>query len=1356
MPRNDLNQGTADALIQGWFPVGPAANPRFVVVVDIGQGNCNVVFNDAGLPFLYYDMGGGMGWSQFTYPIPRPVFCLDVNVSRFIVSHWDEDHYRTMSELIGAGQLGGLECLGPTQEFDAANYWSNAIKNSLSGNGMKTFIHGPAGANGTLNCWPDEDYNQAPVMMRVDHAPFRVIKVSGKDHNNHGLALRLENANVPNEFILLTGDSTFEQLLAPNQNTIRHGCDQQCVGLVAGHHGAKVGHAPYVPRPAPGNGHLLAYSFGWGNNYGHPELNLGVASYEGRGWDDDHRMDTGGAEITARYAGPRGNVGLRWPADPAGPGRAAGGAAAQVNAAAIALLATAAAEADVWQNLLANKEDVAIGAAYQAARETNQAAVAAAMLAPAVTNPPWTLAQVAAAGGAVVHASLTAALGHVVATSTIVSNPHVQALAKAIVDCVAFAGARMGQLMTAWGEKHARSMAAANAGAVNLPSQARLIAREAYGCAVHPTTIGMIEDEIPAALLTVIHNTANAVSNVNVPAVGALRTAVVAAVSAAAAAVLGQPGVRNPPLPMVPSAAPPHAATLSTAAVVALRDDVTAAIGAAAALIPAAAVNPQAVPPPTLTDNENAKLVMRVGAIAAIAGTPSAHLDQVAGAAAGAARVAFAAAGGAPQTGCHRHPRTCANGPCALSIHYFQAMFPGSIETFAGTGANADTGDGAAATAATFGSPAHVAYDRDWNVYISDPAHHRIRKVDPSGDISAFAGTGNGAYAGDAAGAPLNASFENPAALAVDAQRRILYVADRAAHQVRQIDLATGVIALVAGTGLQAFGGDRGPATGAQLDTPSGLAFHANSGTLYIADTGNNRIRKVNLRTGVITTAVGTGAGNGGDGGQAVAATLQGPTGIFVDEAGTLYIADTGNHRVRWVNGGVISALAGTGVQNFWGDGGLATAAQLDSPTAVAVDWNNIIYIADAGNHRIRAIDLIGNITTVVGTGLAADTGDGGAANAATVRRPVALACNANNDLFIVDDLANRVRLVSGGNIDAFAGDGTNGFGGDPFDAPNAQLSAPLGIAVASLESVIIADSGNRRIREVDGAMDIDTVAGDGQNQTAGDANAPAIAADLQTPGGMAVDPGAGALYFADSGNHRIRRVDLKTGTISLLAGDGTQAFGGDGGAALAARFDNPTDVAFDPVDKALFVCDRGNARIRKITLADGQIDTICGNGNAAFSGDTAAAVGAELHDPTAICVDKDGNIFIATVGDHRVRKITFTTGNIDTICGDGNAGHTGDGAAANLARLHTPMGLAVDNAGQLYISVAGSHKVRKIDTVGFISTLVGTGANAFGGDGGAPAAAQIDTPRGIAVDDAGRNLFIADVGNRRVRRARL
>ena len=334
--------------------------------------------------------------------------------------------------------------------------------------------------------------------------------------------------------------------------------------------------------------------------------------------------------------------------------------------------------------------------------------------------------------------------------------------------------------------------------------------------------------------------------------------------------------------------------------------------------------------------------------------------------------------------------------------------------------------------------------------------------------IAAFAGAGSPGYAGDGGAAPA-AAMRNPGGVAVGVDGS-LFVADTENHVVRKIDGLTGIVTTVAGTGAPGWAGDGLLATAARLQSPRDVAV-ASNGDLFIADTGNQAIRKVSGATGIITTVAGNGAaGSSGDGGAAAEARLNAPCGIVAAENGDLYVADAGNNRVRRIASatGVITTVAGTGAAGYAGDGGRATSARLRAPEGVELAPNGDLYIADTSNQAVRRVAAAtGVITTIAGTGAPGYSGDGAAAVAARLNAPVALAASAAGAIYVVERGSSVVRRFTvGGTIATVAGCGAAGNAGDGGSATEARLSGPVGIALDASGAVYVADSANHRVRK--------------------------------------------------------------------------------------------------------------------------------------------------------------------------------------------------------------------------------------------------------------------------------------------------
>ena len=564
-------------------------------------------------------------------------------------------------------------------------------------------------------------------------------------------------------------------------------------------------------------------------------------------------------------------------------------------------------------------------------------------------------------------------------------------------------------------------------------------------------------------------------------------------------------------------------------------------------------------------------------------------------------------------------------------------------------------------------------------------------------------------------------------------------VADQVHSEVCHVS-ASGAVSLAAGDGtpgyLPAPYGDATAATGAELYNPAGLAF--DGGELYIADRFNNRVRLVDT-SGVITTVAGDGASGGplSAPGPATSVALDRPSAVVVSSSGDVYVADSSANEVLELSpSGRLSVFAGTGVAGYSGDGGPATQAELSFPTALALSSNGDLYIADSGNNRIRMVSPSGVITTVAGTGVAGFSGDGGPATQAELSFPTAIALSSTGALLIADGGNRRVREVSPtGTITTVAGNGTLGLSGDGGPATQAGLSEPLGVA-AGPGGIYVADAWNDVVRRILPSGVIETVAG---------------AADgLQFPVAVALNA-AGDIFVADWSNRVIEVTP--SGAARTVAGTGVAGFSGDGGPAVKAELDRPSGLAVAP-NGDLYIADSGNNRVRMVS-PNGIITTIAGTGVAGFSGDGGPAVKAELNDPEGLAIGPGGGLYIADSHNQRIREV-LPGGAIRTVAGNGEVGYTGEGVPALSAALNYPAGVALDSSGNLYIADDGECDVDEVSAAtGDLTTIAGwTPANGvtptcgYVGPGGT---GMLNHPTSVAVDP-GVGIVIADSLNNRVR----
>jgi sugar lactone lactonase YvrE len=619
------------------------------------------------------------------------------------------------------------------------------------------------------------------------------------------------------------------------------------------------------------------------------------------------------------------------------------------------------------------------------------------------------------------------------------------------------------------------------------------------------------------------------------------------------------------------------------------------------------------------------------------------------------------------------------------------------------------------------------------HLYIGDFANPVVRDVDLStGQEGALAGNDSYGYSGDG-GQATSATIQGAGAIAYCGGQT--YIADTFNYVIRKIDVS-GNITTFAGTGQFGYNGDGGPATSARIGRVFGLACRT-SGGLYVSDSDNGAVRIIDAGGTIRTwwhgfsfptgiTELGSAdvvavADSGGDNsvwqltdqtfsllagipgtsgyngdGSATSAELNDPRGLAWFGGSPIYIADRGNNRIRQISGANIATVAGMGVAGFSGDNGPATSAELNGPSDVFTADGVLLWVADSGNFRVRKINFnaAGTITSIAGNGTPSLSGDGGPATLAQLGNPYAVAVDSAGNLFIADNQNAVIRKVDPtGTITTIAGNGVAGFSGDGGSATTAELKDPRGVAVASNGDVYISDTGNQRVRKVDHSTGvISTVVGNGVASFAGDGGL-ATLAELNFPRAVAVDT-TGNLYIADTANNRVRMVN-PSGTITTFAGTGTAGYSGDGGPATAANMNQPRGLAID-ASSNVYIGDTGSNRVRRVDHASGNITTVAGNGKAGLTGDGHAATSAELNFPFGLALDAAGYLYIADANNQRIRVVD-TRGNIDSVVGTcgGVAGFSGDGGPASAAHVNFPYGVAVDGFGDLFIADVDNNRVR-------------------------------------------------------------
>jgi len=643
-----------------------------------------------------------------------------------------------------------------------------------------------------------------------------------------------------------------------------------------------------------------------------------------------------------------------------------------------------------------------------------------------------------------------------------------------------------------------------------------------------------------------------------------------------------------------------------------------------------------------------------------------------------------------------------------------------TLSVFAGNMGGFGTVNGTG-SAARFESPLGIATDSAGNIYVADDASNTIRKITPAGVVTALAGTAG--VTGSANGVGAAASFYHSGAVATDGSGNV-YVADIFNHTIRKITSA-GIVTTLAGT-MGVPGSANGTGAAASFSYPNGISTDG-AGNIYVADTGNSTIRKI-TPAGVVTTLAGTAGVTGSTNGTGSAARFAQPTGIAADSAGNVYVADTDNNTIRKITpAGVVTTLAGTaGV--IGSSNGTGAAASFNDPTGVATDSAGNIYVADHISCTIRKITPAGVVTTLAGTAGILGSADG-TGRAASFSYPTNIAVDTAGNIYVADTFDLTIRKITPtGVVTTLAGMAMIAGSADGTGAA-ATFGGSNGVATDSTGNIYIADFWNDTIRKITSAGVVTTLSGTAGATGSADGTGPA--ASFNSPNSVAADS-AGNIYVADSGNNTIRKI-TSAGVVTTLSG-AAGITGSADGTGPTASFNSPNGVATDSAGN-IYVADSGNNTIRKITSA-GVVTTLAGTaGVSGHSNGTGSA--ASFSAPSGIAIDSAGNIYVADSSNNTIRNIT-SAGVVTTLAGTAGVTGSADGTGPT-ASFKSPKSVAIDSAGNVYVTDSGNSTIRKITPAGVVTTVVGMPGQAGFIEGALPGILAF--PNGVAL--SGTSLYI-------------
>ncbi len=688
---------------------------------------------------------------------------------------------------------------------------------------------------------------------------------------------------------------------------------------------------------------------------------------------------------------------------------------------------------------------------------------------------------------------------------------------------------------------------------------------------------------------------------------------------------------------------------------------------------------------------------------------------------------------------------------CDTSNQLIRKITPtGEVSTIAGTGGFGNT-DGLS-TIATFTNTKALAVDSIGNIYVvGNFQYNNIRKITPAGVVSTFAGSPTAFVSGFADGNGTAATFNNPSAITIDSTN-VLYVTDTGNGTIRRIDTNGDVLTIAGDPAFPSSYAD-GVGSAAQFDYPVGITMNP-AGNLFVTDQNNHVIRKITLNPvthiGTVTTVAGTQGffGYGSSNGTLLGgATFGGMTGIASDASGILYVCDTGNQLIRKVDiiGDSVTTLAGMdGVSGY--DDGNGLSASFNTPTGITIGPDGNLYIADKENSTIRKITPTGDVSTYSGIAEKPGSSDntGPRSLPTTFANPAGIAIDSAGNMYISERYNQTVRIItSAGEVTTYTG--TNIVpGSTDGNIANALFYNPFGLTVDSSRNIYLTDTSNETIRKIDYATgNVSTIAG--TLLATGSTDAIGTAASFNDPSDVAIDS-IGNLYISDTFNNTIRKMDLASGNVTTFAGSLGGVAGHADGLGTAATFFRPKGLAIDSLNN-LYVADENNSIIRKITPA-GQVTTVAGQA-LVIGAINGPAANATFKYPTDVAVDTAGNLYVADYINVLVRKID-TGGNVTTLAGSVGVQGSTDGTGT-AALFNAPYSIAVGPDGNIYLVDSGNMNIRRITPAGIVTTIAGTAGN-MGSNNSNYGAAQFLQQGGITQGPDG-SVYIADTFNHLIRK---